>query len=427
MKTPLEEEPITTTPALEAAPTDFTDFESAAAAIGRELLATAEEHEDGSIGWGRGMDRDRRPIRDGGPFSGRCGEGLFLAALYAVGGDETFAVAARRALRGLVRGAPDPAYREHLSRRLSIGLTGLGGLIYVLVRAGRWLDDPEVTAAAKDLARALTPERADAEGRYDFIWGNAGAALALLALAETAGEEGPAVVALARRCAEPLLSARTRDPGSGHRAWPTLREVPSTGFAHGAAGIVQALLRLYRATGEDELYHAAVEAMAFERSLWLSERDNVLASGHELDRDADFGWGWCHGAPGTVFPRLEILDLLQGDGEAGIAADLSRALPATAVADLPGTDTLCCGWFGRIDVLLEAGRALGNPSLTATAHKLARLRLARAQEVGGFIYNPRDDLDVHRRAGLWQGPAGTGYMLLRLEHPDLLPSILKMD
>ncbi len=402
------------------------EAESAARDVALELLATAQRHDDGSIGWGRGTDRDRQPIRDAGPFSGRSGEGLFLAALHAATGDEVFRDAARRVLDTLVRKTPDAAYREHLSRRLPTGLTGLGGLIYVLVRAGGFLGDAAMLEAAARLARALTPERIAEERHSDFVWGHAGAVLGLLALAETAPGERSAIVHQARLCADHLLHSRTPDPASGLRAWTALSRMPTTGFAHGASGIVQALLQLYRVTGETPLYDAACEALAFERTLWNSETGNVLDSGAGDEQASKWGWGWCHGAPGLIPPRLTALDLLEPEDELGIAEDLGRALRATAVAEMPGTDSICCGWFGRIDILFEAGRVLGNPSLVDTARRLAHLRLVRARADEGFAYSAGENFEPHQRAGMWQGAAGTAYVLLRLAHPDLLPSILRM-
>lgn len=398
-----------------------TSFLEPARRLADDLLRTAHVCEDGSLSWGRGSDRHRRPFADNGPFNGRCGEALLLAALFAATGDERYREAASRALLGLRRGLERTDYRDLLSRRLVLGLGGLGGLVYALVRCGETLDMPELLRRAELLATVVTPERIAQDRSFDIVWGAAGALLGLLALARTGSSSA---LDAAGVCASHLLEHRDVDPESGLRAWSTLRSVPSASFAHGASGIAHALLALHRETGDEAGYDAAIEAFAFERTLYRPQAANWIDSRVEPD-DSRWMWSWCHGAPGIGLGRLTAIDHLRPDDEPAIAEDLRNALRGSIAAHLPGVDSVCCGYFGRIDFLLEAGRRLGNPSLIGHAHRLAHARLERAEEKG-FLLNPDDDVDDHLKPGFWQGLGGIGYALLRLEDPERFPCVLAM-
>ena len=75
-------------------------------------------------------------------------------------------------------------------------------------------------------------------------------------------------------CGEHLLQHRS-ESRHGPRAWKTLsRKEMLTGFSHGAAGIAYALLKLYEATGESSFREAALEAVAYETSVFLPEVSN---------------------------------------------------------------------------------------------------------------------------------------------------------
>ncbi|MGF6652592.1 lantibiotic modifying enzyme [Paraburkholderia youngii] len=82
-------------------------------------------------------------------------------------------------------------------------------------------------------------------------------------------------------------------------------------------------------------------------------------------------------------------------------------------------DCLCCGNFGRLDLLLEAGVTLGRPALVALARRRAAARLDRTVE--GFSWPFGSDSE---NLGFFQGVAGIGYELLRLAYPGKFPCAL---
>jgi lantibiotic modifying enzyme len=242
--------------------------------------------------------------------------------------------------------------------------------------------------------------------------GAAGALLALLSLHGATGSRD--VLATAEACGEHLLLRRTAT-GSGPRAWETSAGVALTGYSHGAAGIVYALLRLFAVTGERALLDAAVEGMEFERAVFSEGRGNWpdLRSASATDGPG-FPVKWCHGASGIALARLGgtgIVDI------AGVDAEIDAALGTTRDALLQHTDYLCCGNLGRVETLVVAHR----PELRELAEAGASAVVARARCNGCYklfvdvpgLYNP----------GFFQGMAGIGYELLRVAD-DRLPSVL---
>lgn len=391
-------------------------------AMAADLLRTAETDSDGAITWRRGYAMDMSPAEDPGIFNGRIGEALFFAALFATTADPAHEEAALRASQAVRAAAGDAELRERLLAQVGYGLTGVGSQVYALVRMSQFLNRPELLDDAAALAEVLTPERIARDRIHDLFWGAAGAALALLALYDHTGD--PAALERAVACGEHLLARRGTDPDTGLRAWATLEPALFTGFAHGTSGIAHALLRLHQATGDDRFYDAAIEGFAWERTVF---REDIGDWPDKRDQPADQPVisAWCHGAPGMALSRLTALYVLREEHEADVAEDLDRALTRTSEAPLHGADYLCCGNFGRVDILLEAGRVLENESLVRQARRMAEGALERADQRGWVVATPGEDgSDRHQSGGLWQGPTGIAYTLLRMTDPDRYPTLL---
>jgi lantibiotic modifying enzyme len=391
-------------------------------AIAGELLRTAETGPDGALTWHRGYGVELQPVEDAGIFNGRIGEALFFAALHATTGDPAHEQAALAASRALRAGAASAEYRERLLARVGFGLTGVGSQLFALVRMSQFLNRPEMLDDAAALAEVLTPGRLARDRFGDVFWGAAGAALGLLAVYDHTGDAG--ALERATACGDELLARRGTDPATGLRAWATQEPVLYTGFAHGSSGIAHALLRLHQATGEPRFYDAAIEAFAWERTVYSEELGDWPDT---PDQQTPLVSGWCHGAPGIALSRLTALYVLREEDEDGVAEDLDRALTRTSEAPVLEYDFLCCGNFGRVDILLEAGRVLENDSLVRQSRRMAEAVLQRVEERGWVVSRPREDGgDRHTSGGLWQGMTGIGYALLRQADPDRYPTLLTL-
>ncbi|HBE31803.1 MAG TPA: type 2 lantipeptide synthetase LanM, partial [Cyanobacteria bacterium UBA11368] len=345
-----------------------------------------------------------------GLYDGADGIALFLAALAKITGNAEFRDLALCALQDLRKLLQEIDPNEHGIG----GASGLGSIVYTLVRVSQFLDEPELLDVAKLAASLITQESIAKDRYFDIIAGAAGAILGLLSLYQA--KPDPFVLDKVQALGYHLLINRTRSD-SGLRAWATLQGKLATGFSHGAGGIAYALLRLYKITQETDFLAAAEEAIAYERTLFSHSAGNWQ---DVRDDFPSFMTSWCHGAPGIALGRLgglEILDTTE------IRQEIAVAINTTQRFGLPPLDHLCCGNFGRMEVLLVAASKLSRPELGNTVQKQAALVVRNAKQLGSFYLFPSLSGELYN-PGFFQGTAGIGYQLLRLAYPDLLPSVL---
>ncbi|MCC5609704.1 type 2 lantipeptide synthetase LanM family protein [Nostoc sp. CHAB 5834] len=390
--------------------------------IAKELQQRAIQAADRSVTWiGMGYlpnagRMQLQPLGDG-LYDGVCGVALFLAAIAKITGHTEFRDLTLSALQDLRKTLQniDANSQRKFTKQIGIGgATGLGSIVYTLVRVSQFLDEPELLDIASLAASLITQESITSDRSFDTIVGSAGAILGLLSLYQASSES--TVLNQAEALGYHLLNNRTNSD-SGFRAWATLEGKLATGFSHGAAGIAYALLRLYKTTQDPNFLEAAEEAIAYERSLFSPNAGNWQDVREEKP---SFITSWCHGAPGIGLGRLGSLEILDTPE---IRQEIAVALNTTQQFGLQNLDHLCCGNFGRMEVLLIGATKLLSSELRQTVQKQAATVVERAKQVGAFYLFPELPADVYNPS-FFQGTAGIGYELLRLAYPESLPSAL---
>jgi lantibiotic modifying enzyme len=136
----------------------------------------------------------------------------------------------------------------------------------------------------------------------------------------------------------------------------------------------------------------------------------------------------CDGAIGIALARLGCVRFADIPD---LRFDLEEAL--SIVRSLPERDgdQICCGNFGRIDVLYAAGDILSRLHLVDYARESSRRIVARST-TDGFSFTPSRHEDVVKKhpgfdGSLFFGLAGIGYVLLRLNNPGIFPAVLLLD
>jgi type 2 lantibiotic biosynthesis protein LanM len=313
---------------------------------------------------------------------------------------------------------------EQMQKQWGIGgASGIGSFLYALTRIGTWLQQPELLEVARQAASLITASLIHKDHSFDVLGGSAGAILGLLTLHKQVGED--ALLERALLCGHHLLEQRV-ETESGARSWVTIeKELPQTGFSHGAAGIAYALLLLSQATGEQAFKEAVEEALRFEQYHFFPEVGNwqylrEMETSTEAKTGPQFMTNWCYGAPGIGLARLGGLPVLDTHQ---VRNDIQAALQTTLANGLSSLDNLCCGNDGRIELLVTASRRLGQPHLLEVARQWSSVLVHRARERGGF--HVLDQLPRQAfNPGLFQGYAGIGYQLLRVAFPERIPSVL---
>ena len=245
-----------------------------ARAIAAELEVRAIQDADGNLNWiGMGFvpqaNRFQLQILNDSLYDGRCGVALFLAGLYRVTQEDHFRDLSWRVLQPLRRHlrSMDSQSRQRFARLMGLGgASGVGSILYALVKVSQFLADETLITDARVLAADITSASIAADEALDIIGGVAGGILGLLALYEATGEV--TVLEKAIACGQHLLNHQINleeEP----KAWKTISETPLTGFSHGAAGIAYALLRLYAATDDSRYRNAALEGIDYERQCFF--------------------------------------------------------------------------------------------------------------------------------------------------------------
>jgi hypothetical protein len=321
------------------------------------LVAAAHDTPDG-VAWVSG-DRERfgASLRD--LYGGVAGIALVLdAAGTALGCGDALACAerARSELRAL-----DPD-RHAWHPGLLIGESGVGLVLLASSQRHGNLRDREIAfATAHRVAQRVGASP-------DIANGDAGI-LHFLARMYREGHDPTLRDALAAR-AHALIEGSAAE--GGLRWWRSAPDVPTfggeipLGYAHGVAGIADALLDAGLVLDQTSLLDAVREAAAFLRSRAVDGEDGMLTWPNNAGEIPSM-IAWCHGAAGIArfFLRLSAIDASALDVAIGAAKTVA------AVGDGLGA-TWCHGLGGAIETLLDVGAAAGESRLITAAHRLAK-------------------------------------------------------
>lgn len=368
------------------------------------------------------LAEDRVEVSDIGYslYSGSAGVALFLAAYARATGSKPIRAFARDALRPLRDRLASHESRRQFARTAGIGgASGLGGIVYAMTTIARLLDDDDILSDAQRVACLISKEAISADKRLDVLDGSAGTLLSLLALHRLRPNDD--LLETAVHCGRHLLQRQTDGDPAG-RAWITSADHALTGFSHGAAGIAYALLRLDTVDSSEDWQQAALAAIGFETALYAPREQNwpdLRTFGD--DCGPQFTCQWCHGATGIGLARLGGLD---GHDTAAIRQDIEAAIERTMRMQRGPVDSMCCGNFGRLEFLFTAAHRLRRNELIEPALSRASELVDAARETGSYGWTFGDD---RFNPGFFSGLSGAGYSLLRLDQPELLPSILLWD
>lgn len=393
---------------------------NAARALGDHLAAVAsdERSQCGTPAWSwssRHLLGKGRVLLD--VNTGVAGTLLGLAEVVAAFGDPVHRARLAGGARWLMQAAP---IEGPLRPGLGIGRIGVA---MALLRTGTILADEEITAYG------LSEARTTASVSYanpDLFHGTAGRLLGHLACWRLSHDERD--LAHAYAAGDALLTTARPNPSSrsGSACWWELPpgfqagdERPLLGYAHGAAGVADALLHLAAATGIARYAEVASAALA-----WVAGQAVTYP-------DGSIGWPavsggqprpphWCHGAAGISRALLHahragILDagdLLQGT---------ARSLATTARWSGP---TFCHGLAGMIDALIDLRPFAADVGIDRALGEMTALLFAFGLDGGraGWITGTPDIVTPD----LLVGEAGVAAVLLRLADPNR-PALMTLE
>jgi len=297
--------------------------------------------------------------------------------------------------------------------------SGLGGLLIVLYRLmaiGFVPNDIKLFEALIQKAQAQIAE----DESFDVIGGCAGLLMALQQVHSVVSPElydsacRMAVDHLLKYYPDPTMPPQPLDEEKTPRFAASL-----LGFSHGTSGVATSL-SAFRAL--DKRIDPWVEkALQYENQFYDAEQNNWPDFRENVPKERIFASQWCHGAAGMVLSRLSLLARYPQWRET-LYRDLQRATQNTLdTTERLGTISLCHGWLGNIDILMEVAREY--PELVSQA----QIAALRARCVNNIIENPTRLQGGDANIGLMTGVSGVIYQAIRLLKPELVPSILYFD
>ena len=359
-------------------------------------------------------------------YSGLSGVALFLGALGTATGEARYKDLATGALATLCA-----QIEEGQGRMTNIGaFGGWSGIVYALTRLGvLWGDDALVDRAVA-CAQRIPPLVASDIG-LDLVNGSAGAILPLLGLHELRPSAG--LLDAAIRCGDRLLDTAVAVERGIAWTTPTPQSQPLCGLSHGTTGMALALSALGAKTRMTRFAEGARAALEYEAGLFSAERSNWPDFRYDLSPASGQATGepeigymttWCHGAAGMAHARMAMLGSLGESAvdraiRARLLSEIRAGLSTTIREGFGRSHCLCHGDAGNLELLAEAGRTLGDESLTALAREGAATLMEEVAQTGYRCGVPSGV----EAPGLMAGIAGIGYGFLQLARPDLVPAV----
>lgn len=372
---------------------DSRELASSASGIGRLVMER--------VGTG-----DPRLLRADDLYEGRWGAAAFLAQLQQMN-----ASADKRSVLERLRRDDDDSGTGHSPGG---AFSGTGARVFGRLLVWAASGDRRLLAEASALMRALEHR---VNIRADIVSGAAGLIRVALRLHTLTGD--PRLLEQTVAWGDELIAmAIPLETGLG---WTTVSSAPSTGFAHGAAGIGSTLLHLYHRVNHDRFRRAGFDALQFERSLIRADQTNRQQTNDGSTPNAPTICAWCYGAAGIGMSRWTLPRDCWGPEEQRDACLALAALHTTTYTN----DCLCHGEFGRIELLLNAGVRFKRRSLIGEARRRA-LTMVRTREGDPQQWRVRVGREQRFSYGLMTGLSGIGYQLLRCVRPGAVPSILSV-
>ena len=256
---------------------------------------------------------------------------------------------------------------------------------------------------------------------FDIISGCAGTLIVALNIYKKSLNND--VLDVAIECGEHLIkSAVFIDDCVGWKS-PAGGDFVLTGMSHGNAGVAWALLELYKITNKTDFLNYGTKAILYERKNYSPENKNWFDLRNRENRIAK-GFpepvNWCHGAPGIGMARIKCFNILNDET---IRDEINIAIEKTLKEGFGGSDCLCHGSLGNMDLLLLASTNLDYKKYYNIAKEITYDLILESKKTQWYCGIPQKS----QVPTLMLGLAGIGYGLLRVLDPVNIPSILTLE
>lgn len=358
-------------------------------------------------------------------YNGISGIAVFFAYLYKITGQKKYLHITNKCLVSIKETLEKIFSLDHNYAEYStIGsFSGESSVIYALQLISSIIDDKSLINLCFTIAQRLKKQIHN-DKNYDIISGSAGCIIQMLNLYNIHGDDEFLNIAI--MCAEHLINeAKVIDNGL---AWkPIIASNALAGYSHGASGIATALMSLGNKINNDEYIKAAYKALNFERQLFVEKEgnwaDKRAFNGVTNDELNIIPVAWCHGAPGILLSRLQMLNFSHPNEEAiKIYSDIEIALDTTMRKGFGRSHSLCHGDIGNLQILDYAYTTLGRGSIDDFNNSYMSSIINELMNNNWQCGLPNQN----ETPGLMIGLAGIGLGLLKMYEPSV-PSVLRLE
>lgn len=334
-------------------------------------------------------------------YDGLAGIALFFSQLYKETKQEKY--------KGVAQAAIESAFQTFKQPQgLISAFFGEGSLLYTLHKMMEIDPNPIYGERIKKIQFKLLQEIKN-DKELDFLSGSAGIiSLAVTLYNETKEEVYKDII---QAYVQHLLASS--DIENGQRVWVN-RHINTRlgGLSHGASGIGLALYAAGKALNDEHLIEISFETLDYEKELFVQGR------GWRDMRfeNPQYKHSWTHGTTG-----IGISHLLNNKEQ--YAHIIQEALTVLEGQEKKKNNSLKEGNLGDTELYLLAGQKLKDDRLKDKALSLAHETLENI--IMKSNYGVENVFDFEAK-GLFNGVAGIGYQLLRVNNPEEIPSILTL-
>ncbi len=325
-------------------------------------------------------------------YNGNSGIALFLQNLWKVTGEQKYLDLSRAAIEPIVRVIEDGL---HNYMQFVGGFFGIGSYIYILYKAFSIVKEERVRNALIK-CMGVIDDSVDNTKESDLIGGTTGLLTVLLNIYEKI--EDTELKKLAESKFQTVFSHIEKMLGMNDR---TSRY---SGFAHGVAGILPALYRLYLINGSKKVYGLFQKLLEHERIQFWDEKAEVWKTS---DEKVGFSRAWCHGAPGILLALLLLKRAGYEDDR--LNHEIQCCIENTKKECIGYNIVYCHGDIGNLDILNFAARVLNDHELEKKCKKTYDVLFGKYIQHG---WN-KDDMEYSKCKGIMLGISGIGYSVLR--------------
>lgn len=360
-----------------------------------------------------GSDIAKADVNDWAPevsdlelYNGNAGVALFLLYLGKATNNKKYIEMAVKATNIIICVIENGTlnYNELLG-----AFNGIGSYIYIIGKLYKETNDKHYLKVL-DKALDLIPEKINESEEADLVAGTCGMLATLISVINEIDE-----VELQQKI-KPILNQIYIKLEQAFDKHDSI--VSYSGFAHGVAGCIAYLYKLYMIEKDSKVYGLFKKMLDYERKVFFDNQRKVWIT--KLGEEK-YSKAWCHGFPGILLEKVILKSC--GYSDDYLDAEIELAINKTIDECIGNNVVYCHGDIGNLDILLYASQVLEdsvlNDQCRETYDTLFELIIKKQWNADDFAFS--------KCVGLMMGMAGIGMSLLRFDQNIEVDNLLALE